>query len=289
MVKSVFTNGLKFVAHLRSRSPQDSPTISRLTLDESSREERKMSEHRIIQWRALAWQSCQWRDARMNFEMILGNDNEHSLIIAIICLNSVPLWSDRIDPSTLLSETLSSLSLHNNTSGRSKKEHIKKIDTSKISFPISLKSSCKNLNTSMIKLRKDEKKNASVREWLKTERILNLFAFRWSWRWIKGGANDAHNAAERTIEECKYAAMSIRRCRHPKLSRATALILPLPPLVFLFFFSFLRPPLLVLLLLPLPLFRARFLFRKRDTWSEQETPWESEQSVFHSCVAENRT
>lgn len=87
MVKSVFTNGLKFVAHLRSRSPQDSPTISRLTLDESSREERKMSEHRIIQWRALAWQSCQWRDARMNFKMILI-----SLIIAIICLNSVPLY-----------------------------------------------------------------------------------------------------------------------------------------------------------------------------------------------------
>lgn len=284
MVKSVFTNGLKFVAHLRSRSPQDSPTISRLTLDESSREERKMSEHRIIQWRALAWQSCQWRDARMNFKMILI-----SLIIAIICLNSVPLYQIA-SIRQHLSETLSSLSLHNNTSGRSKKEHIKKIDTSKISFPIPLKSSCKNLNTSMIKLRKDEKKNASVREWLKTEWILNLFAFRWSWRWIKGGANDAHNAAERTIEECKYAAMSIRRCRHPKLSRATALILPLPPLVFLFFFSFLRPPLLILLLLlPLPLFRARFLFRKRDTWSEQETPWESEQSVFHSCVAENRT
>lgn len=57
---------------------------------------------------------------------------------------------------------------------------------------------------------------------------MDLFVFRWSWRWIKGGANDAHNAAERTIEECKYAA-SIRRCRHPKLSRATALILPLLP------------------------------------------------------------
>lgn len=92
MVKSVFTNGLKFVAHLRSRSPQDSPTISRLTLDESSREERKMSEHRIIQWRALAWQSCQWRDARNEFWDDPRNDNEHSLIIAIICLNSVPLY-----------------------------------------------------------------------------------------------------------------------------------------------------------------------------------------------------
>lgn len=29
-------------------------------------------------------------------------------------------------------------------------------------------------------------------------------------------------------------------------------------------------------------------FRKRDTWSEQETPWESEQSVFRSCVAHRR-
>lgn len=40
---------LKFGAHLCSRLPQDSPTISRLTLDDSNREERKMSEHRVIQ------------------------------------------------------------------------------------------------------------------------------------------------------------------------------------------------------------------------------------------------
>lgn len=288
MVKSVFTNGLKFVAHLRSRSPQDSPTISRLTLDESSREERKMSEHRIIQWRALAWQSCQWRDARMNFKMILI-----SLIIAIICLNSVPLYQI----ASIRQHFYPKRSLHSPyiiiQVVVQRRNILKKSIQAKFLFQshLNLAAKISTLRWSKIKKRREEEEEECIStRMIKNERILNLFAFRWSWRWIKGGANDAHNAAERTIEECKYAAMSIRRCRHPKLSRATALILPLPPLVFLFFFSFLRPPLLILLLLlPLPLFRARFLFRKRDTWSEQETPWESEQSVFHSCVAENRT
>lgn len=104
--------------------------------------------------------------------------------------------------------------------------------------------------------------------------------------------NDAHNALDvnNGQQACRrYIYTIVADPRHP---HCTTYIL-LPTLLRSILLSrcatfprqLVRPRIAILFLLPRVYFSPFFFILKAGcTWSEQETPWESEQSVFRSCV-----